>query len=110
MANGSISINPSPASTGTIPTCAATGSMNICSTGSRSTTLQNTTPRHNSTSLTGSRRDGLPTISAAATTRKSRPELVTHELFEKTPINSLFDADSNQKSPEADANQLNLFD
>jgi Domain of unknown function (DUF4372)/Transposase DDE domain len=30
-------------------------------------------------------------------------------LFEKTPINSLFDADQSQKSPDADANQLNLF-
>src|SRR5580693_5535719 len=30
-------------------------------------------------------------------------------LFEKTPINSLFDADHSQKSPDADPNQLNLF-
>ena len=37
-------------------------------------------------------------------------QILSLTLFEKTPINSLFDADSNQKSPEADANQLNLFD
>jgi Domain of unknown function (DUF4372)/Transposase DDE domain len=30
-------------------------------------------------------------------------------LFEKTPINSLFDADQSKNSPVADPNQLNLF-
>ena len=37
-------------------------------------------------------------------------QILSLALFEKTPMNSLFDADSNQKSPEADPNQLNLFD
>ena len=37
-------------------------------------------------------------------------QILSLTLFEKTPMNSLFDADSNQKSPEVDANQLNLFD
>src|SRR5246127_4353819 len=79
MADGSISFNPSRASTSDIPTCAVTGSRNICSTGSRWTTLQNTTQRHNSTSLTGSPRNGLPTISAAPRRRRASAELVTHE-------------------------------
>jgi len=30
-------------------------------------------------------------------------------LFEKTPVDSLFDDDASQKIPAADANQLNLF-
>jgi hypothetical protein len=30
-------------------------------------------------------------------------------LFEKTPINSLFDANQTKNSPVADPNQLNLF-
>jgi hypothetical protein len=30
-------------------------------------------------------------------------------LFEKTPVNGLFDDDQSQKIPAADANQLNLF-
>jgi len=37
-------------------------------------------------------------------------QILSLTLFEKTPMNSLFDADRNQKSPEADPNQLNLFD
>src|SRR5580704_4378906 len=81
MPNGSISFNPSRASTSNIPTCAVTGSRNICSIGSRWTTLQNTTQRHNSTNLTGSPRDGLPTISAAPRGRRGSAELVTHELI-----------------------------
>src|SRR5580704_6885900 len=80
MPNGSISFNPSRASTSNIPTCAVTGSRNICSIGSRWTTLQNTTQRHNSTNLTGSPRDGLPTISAAPRGRRGSAELVTHEV------------------------------
>src|SRR5579864_2708111 len=79
MADGSISFNPSRASTSDIPTCAVTGSRNICSTGSRWTTLRNTTQRHNSTSLTGSPRNGLPTIPAAPRRRRASAELVTHE-------------------------------
>src|SRR5580704_15244140 len=81
MADGSISFNPSRASTSNIPTCAVTGSRNICSIGSRWTTLRNTTQRHNSTSLTGSPRDGLPTIPAAPRRRRASAELVTHELY-----------------------------
>src|SRR5580704_11737843 len=82
MPNGSISFNPSRASTSNIPTCAVTGSRNICSIGSKWTTLQNTTQRHNSTNLTGSPRDGLPTISAAPRGRRGSAELVTHERLE----------------------------
>src|SRR5580704_12142556 len=82
MPNGSISFNPSRASTSNIPTCAVTGSRNICSIGSRWTTLQNTTQRHNSTNLTGSPRDGLPTISAAPRGRRGSAELVTHEFID----------------------------
>ena len=37
-------------------------------------------------------------------------QILSLTLFEKTPINSLFDADDRQKSPHDDANQLNLFD
>jgi hypothetical protein len=37
-------------------------------------------------------------------------QILSLTLFEKTPINSLFDADDSQKSPHDDANQLNLFD
>jgi hypothetical protein len=48
-------------------------------TGWRWTTRQNTTQRHNSTSLTRSPRDGLPTFSATATPQKGRTELVTLE-------------------------------
>src|SRR5271169_2505279 len=81
MANGSILFNPSRASTSNIPTCAVTGSRNICSTGSRWTTLQNTTQRHNSTNLTGSPRDALPTTSAAPRRRRAGAELVTHEMY-----------------------------
>src|SRR5580700_6254308 len=95
MPNGSISFNPSRASTSNIPTCAVTGSRNICSIGSRWTTLQNTTQRHNSTNLTGSPRDGLPTISAAPRGRRGSAELVTHELFsllsENPPLREAID-------------------
>src|ERR1700722_2406064 len=80
MANGSISFNTSAASKSNIPTCAATGSRNICSTGSRWTTHQNTTQRNNSTNLTGSPRNGSPTIPAKAKLRKARAELVTLEI------------------------------
>jgi hypothetical protein len=37
-------------------------------------------------------------------------QILSLTLFEKVLINSLFDDDSNQTSPEADANQLNLLD
>src|SRR5580658_4486789 len=36
-------------------------------------------------------------------------QILSLTLFEKTPINGLFDGDHSQKSPAADANQLNLF-
>jgi hypothetical protein len=36
-------------------------------------------------------------------------QILSLTLFEKTPINSLFDAAHTQKSPEVDPNQLNLF-
>src|ERR1700722_3855014 len=83
MANGSISFNTSAASKSNIPTCAATGSRNICSTGSRWTTHQNTTQRNNSTNLTGSPRNGSPTIPAKAKPQKARAELVTLEFNEQ---------------------------
>src|SRR5579864_4023946 len=91
MADGSISFNPSRASTSDIPTCAVTGSRNICSTGSRWTTLRNTTQRHNSTSLTGSPRNGLPTIPAAPRRRRASAELVTHEVQYVPPKSSAHD-------------------
>src|ERR1700683_2880359 len=91
MANGSISFNPSRASKSNIPTCAATGSSNICSTGSRWTTHQNTTQRNNSTNLTGSPRNGSPTIPAKAKPQKARAELVTLEMLNKGLVNSGLD-------------------
>jgi Domain of unknown function (DUF4372)/Transposase DDE domain len=37
-------------------------------------------------------------------------QILSLTLFEKTPINGLFDAYDHKKSPHADPNQLNLFD
>jgi IS4 transposase len=37
-------------------------------------------------------------------------QILSLTLFEKTPINGLFDANRNQKSPHLEPNQLNLFD
>ena len=37
-------------------------------------------------------------------------QILNLTLFEKTPVDSLFDDDASQKIPAADANQLNLFD
>ena len=37
-------------------------------------------------------------------------QILSLTLFEKTPVDSLFDDDASQKIPAADANQLNLFD
>src|ERR1700740_1884758 len=37
-------------------------------------------------------------------------QILSLTLFEKTPINGLFDAHDHQKSPDVDPNQLNLFD
>ena len=36
-------------------------------------------------------------------------QILSLTLFEKTPVDSLFDDDASQKIPAADANQLNLF-
>ena len=36
-------------------------------------------------------------------------QILSLTLFEKTPVDSLFDNDASQKIPAADANQLNLF-
>ena len=36
-------------------------------------------------------------------------QILSLTLFEKTPVNGLFDDDASQKIPAADANQLNLF-
>jgi Transposase DDE domain len=36
-------------------------------------------------------------------------QILSLTLFEKTPVDSLFDDDESQKIPAADANQLNLF-
>ena len=36
-------------------------------------------------------------------------QILSLTLSEKTPVNSLLDADQSQKSPDADPNQLNLF-
>ena len=36
-------------------------------------------------------------------------QILSLTLFEKTPVNSLFDDDPSQKIPAPDANQLNLF-
>jgi len=36
-------------------------------------------------------------------------QILSLTLFEKTPVNGLFDDDQSQKMPAADANQLNLF-
>jgi hypothetical protein len=36
-------------------------------------------------------------------------QILSLTLFEKTPINGLFDDDRSQKMPLADPNQLNLF-
>ena len=36
-------------------------------------------------------------------------QILSFTLFEKTPVDSLFDDDASQKIPAADANQLNLF-
>ena len=36
-------------------------------------------------------------------------QILSLTLFEKTPVNGLFDGDASQKIPAADANQLNLF-
>jgi Domain of unknown function (DUF4372)/Transposase DDE domain len=36
-------------------------------------------------------------------------QILSLTLFEKTPVDSLFDDDASQKIPPADANQLNLF-
>jgi hypothetical protein len=36
-------------------------------------------------------------------------QILSLTLFEKTPVNGLFDDDPSRKIPAADANQLNLF-
>ena len=36
-------------------------------------------------------------------------QILSLTLFEKTPVNGLFDDDQGQKRPAADPNQLNLF-
>ena len=53
-------------------------------------------------------RDGQETPRAAPSLYEIL-QILSLTLFEKTPVNGLFDGDQGQKYPAPDPNQLNLF-